>query len=184
MNSNKLSGPAGIERNLAKTVLDMEIFVSTFINDPPAQISTVTALIEDKMKLEVEGLIDSKLRTAVQFAKGIARDEGGKSLFKSVLESKASQQIGLVVGAKQYRQRNTKLTDALDQIRPHSPTSIDYVEELTEDEIHKASRQDTCDSRRDVIITLVVNKGGGSQDIAETLRTLNTNMWAILSAKA
>ena len=29
MSSNKLPGPPGIERDLAKTVLNMEIFVST-----------------------------------------------------------------------------------------------------------------------------------------------------------
>ena len=33
--SNKVPGPQGIgERNLAKTMLDMEIFVSTLISDP------------------------------------------------------------------------------------------------------------------------------------------------------
>ena len=33
--ANKVPGPQGIgERNLAKTMLDMEIFVSTLISDP------------------------------------------------------------------------------------------------------------------------------------------------------
>ena len=34
--ANKIPGPQGIgERNLAKTFLDMEIYVSTLINNPP-----------------------------------------------------------------------------------------------------------------------------------------------------
>ena len=38
VNSNKLPGPQGVgERNLAKTVLDMEICVSTLIDHPHAK---------------------------------------------------------------------------------------------------------------------------------------------------
>ena len=184
MRSSNLPGPSGLERNLAQTVLDMEIFVSTLTNNPPTQTSTVNALIEEKMTLEVEGLIDIKLRTVMQFAKGNARDEGGQSWFKSVVESKAVQEIGPVVDAKQYRQWSKKMKNAIDQIRPHSRTALDHVEKLTEDEINEANRQGTLDSRRDVIITLVANTHGRNQDMSETLCSLNTDMWAILSAKA
>ena len=47
-----------------------------------------------------------------------------------------------------------------------------------------ANRQGTIDSRLDVITTDVAHKSDGDQDTSEPLRTLNTDMWAILSAKA
>ena len=70
---------------MAKTLLHMEIYVATLINDPPLQASNIHAIAEAKMKKQVEELIDAKLRTAVQFAKGNYRDEGAQSWLKRVL---------------------------------------------------------------------------------------------------
>ena len=90
--SNRLPTSDGSsERNLAKTLLDMETYVATLIDDPPLQSSKIHAIVKAKMKKEVEELIDSKLRTAMQFTTGNHRDEGMQSWFKSVLESKAVQ---------------------------------------------------------------------------------------------
>ena len=101
--SNKLTTSDGSsERNPATTVLDMEIYVSTLINDPPMRQSNIDATIERKIKEEVEAIIDSKLRTAMQFARGGKRDEAS-SWYKSVLDSKAVQEIGVVVDAHQYQ---------------------------------------------------------------------------------
>ena len=107
MNSNKIPTTDGAgERNLAKTVLDMEIYVTALASNPPIQTSNVNAIIEDKIKKEIEGIIDIKLRTALQFAQnGNQGQGGGQAWFKSVLESKAVQEIGVVVGAKQYRRQ-------------------------------------------------------------------------------
>ena len=108
------------------------------INDPPAQIAIVTALVEEKMKLELEGLIDSKLHTAMHFAKGIARDEGGHSWFKSVLGRKAVHEIGSVVDAKQYRQWNRDMKMHLTKYdHSHAQDS-----KLTEDEINEANNRE------------------------------------------
>ena len=53
--SNRLPTTDGVnERNLAKTVLDTEIYVGTLGNDPPMQASNVNAIIEDKIKKEIE----------------------------------------------------------------------------------------------------------------------------------
>ena len=71
------------------------------------------------MKIGVEGLIEIKLRTAMRFAKGKYRDEGGQSHFKSTLDGKAVQAIGLVVDSKQYGQWSKKMKNALNQIRPN-----------------------------------------------------------------
>ena len=50
-NSHKLpTADDTSERNLAKTVLDMEISMGTVINDPPMRNSNVDATIEKKMK--------------------------------------------------------------------------------------------------------------------------------------
>ena len=116
--SNKIPADHGAgERNLAKVVLDMEIFVRTLVGDPPATKSELQTLVDGAIKNNIETLIDSKLRTAMQFSKVGNRDEsGGQSWYKSVLESKAAQEIGTVVDAKQYRQWNKKMKNAIDQI--------------------------------------------------------------------
>ena len=41
----------------------METFVSTLIRDPPLQKGSVIAIIEEKLKTEIEKPINSKLRT-------------------------------------------------------------------------------------------------------------------------
>ena len=68
--------------------------------------------------------------------------------------------------------------------RLNSKATPDSIEKLSEDEINDALKQGTFDSRRDAIITLIANKRGGNPDMSEILRTLNVDMWAILSAKA
>ena len=40
------------------------------------------------------------------------------------------------------------------------------------------------DNRRDATIGIVAHKGNGKSDMSGILRRLNTDMWAILSAKA
>ena len=76
------------------------------------QATNVQEITEAKMNKEVDKIIDIKLRTAMQFAKGSCRDEGTQSWSKSVLERNAAQQIGPVVDAKQHRQWSKKTTNA------------------------------------------------------------------------
>ena len=72
MNSSRITGPDGTgERSLGKTVLDMEIYVSTLISDPPLQQRKANEIIDERMKGNLEELIDSKLRTALKFAKDV-----------------------------------------------------------------------------------------------------------------
>ena len=66
------------------------------------------------MTEENEAHIDSKLKTAMQFARGGNRDEAS-SRYKSVLEGKAVQEIGVVVdannsdnGTRQLKKYSTK----------------------------------------------------------------------------
>ena len=100
------------------------------------------------------------------------------------LYSKAVQQVGVVVDAKQYREWNKQLKNALDQIRPNSRHALDCFEKLTEDEINEGNMQGTLDLRLDVIWTVIAPKRNGSEDMPELLKALNIDMCAILSAKA
>ena len=101
-------------------------------SDPPATKSELQTLVDGAIKNNIETLIDSKLRTTMQFSKVGKRDEGGgQSWYKSVLESKAAQDIGTVVDAKQYRQWNKNMNNAVDKIRPSSRSVLDCVERLT-----------------------------------------------------
>ena len=118
--SNKLPDATGTgERNLAKAIMDLEIPVNALVQDKPLQQSNVEAIVAERMKTGVEAVIDSKLRTAMQLVKTPQQsDMTGWS--KSILESKAIQDLSAVVDSKQYRQWNEKAKNALDQIRPHS----------------------------------------------------------------
>ena len=75
------------------------------------------------------------------------------------------------------------MKNALDQICPKSRTVIHYLEKLTEDAMNDANHQATFGSSRDVVIILIANTRN-YQDMPETLRSLSTDLWAILSAKA
>ena len=53
--SNKISADHGAgERNLAKVVLDMEIFVRTLVADPPASKSEIRSLVDRAIKANIE----------------------------------------------------------------------------------------------------------------------------------
>ena len=160
--SNRIQGAPGFaDRNLAKIVLDMEIFVKTLVDDPPIKMNEMQTAIENAIKTNVDAIIDSKLKTALQFSNYSNRSETNQNWSKSVLESKAIQEIGTVVDAKQYRQWNKKMKNAIDQIRQNSRNVLDCVEKLTEDEINEAIKQGNFDSRRDAIINMISNKRGG-----------------------
>ena len=46
--SNRVPGPQGAgERNLAKVVMDMEIYVATLIGDPPTKSSEINSIVEN-----------------------------------------------------------------------------------------------------------------------------------------
>ena len=51
--SNRLPDPrpGQSDRNMAKTIMDMEIYVNSLINNPPIQKEEANAIIEDKIKM-------------------------------------------------------------------------------------------------------------------------------------
>ena len=87
-----------------------------------------------------------------------------------------------MVDANQYRQWNKKAKNALDQLRPHSRVILDSVEKLTEDEVDEAIQLGSFDTRCGAISTLVSQKL--NRNVTDTMKTLNVDMWAILTAKA
>ena len=102
--------PGTGDRTLAKTRLDMDIYVDSFLNNPPMQETNVGTIIDNQVKTQIEDIIDSELQTAMTFNKGHNRDEN--SWNRSAFESKAIQDIGFVIDAKQHRQWNEKRKNA------------------------------------------------------------------------
>ena len=96
-NSNRLPG----DRTIAKAIIDMEIYVKTLVDDPPVQASRLRTSMSDELGL----LMDEKIKTAINMSKG-GSNQASEIFWKSVVESKAIQEIGPVVDAKQYRQWN------------------------------------------------------------------------------
>ena len=111
MNSIKITLADGIgERSLGKTVLDMDTYVSTLINDPSLQKRNANESIDERMTGNVEELIYSKLRTALKMSKDSRGEEGAWN--KSALESQAIQEISNVSEAIQCRQSCNTLNNA------------------------------------------------------------------------
>ena len=101
-------------RNIAQVLIAMESYVVTLKDDPPIQKSNLSELI------------DEKLKTALAMSKG--NDSQQSWYNKSVLESKAIQDIGTVVDSRQCRQWNKKMKNAIEQIRPQSRHVVDFIE--------------------------------------------------------
>ena len=115
---NALPDPRGTGfniRNIAQVLLAMESYVVTLKDNPPIQ------------KSNLDELIDSKLKTAIAMSKG-GNNQDKDTWYKSVFESKAIQDIGPVVDAKQYRQWNTKIKNAIEQIRAQSRHILNFIE--------------------------------------------------------
>ena len=51
-----------------------------------------------------------------------------------------------------------KMNYALNQIEQNSRPALDFVEKLTEDEIHDARKRGTFDNRKEEIIPLIAHK--------------------------
>ena len=176
-NSNRMPASATGERSLGKAIIDMEIYVTTLINDPPIKASE----LRTSMNSELSGIVDEKIKTAMSLSKG--GTQSSDSWWKSILESKAIQEIGPVVDSKQYRQWNKKMKNAIEQSRPKARLALELVEKLSEEELINTKQMGTFDNFKDAIIASVAHKQGNS-DISDVLRTLNVDMWALLSAKA
>ena len=73
---------------------------------------------------------------------------------------------------------------ASERIRPGSRQAFDSIEKLTEDEVNYAGKNGIFDNRNDITRTIAADKRGGNPDLPETLKTLNIDMWSLLSAKA
>ena len=73
---------------------------------------------------------------------------------------------------------------ALDQLRPSSRQALDFIEKLGEDEANDARIDGTFDCQKDRTITFITDKRDSSPDTSESLKTLNVDMWSLLSAKA
>ena len=131
------------------------------------------------MNSELGAIMDEKLKTAMSLTKAIPSND---AWWKSLLESKAIQEIGPVVDSKQYRQWNKKMKNALEQVRPTARHAFDGIEKLPEEEVTSTKQGGTFDNYKDAIIAVIARRTGNSST-ADIFRTLNVDMWALLSAK-
>ena len=94
------------------------------------------------MNSEFGAIVDEKIKTAITMSK-----ERGNLIaspwWKSVLESKAIQELGPVVDAKQYRQWNKKMKNALEQVRPNARKAFEAVEQFPEEELIDVKQKGT-----------------------------------------
>ena len=104
-------------------------------------------------------------------------------MVESSARVKGDSRFGPVIDAKQYRQWNKKMKNALEQVRPTARQALEAVEKLSEEELIDSRQKGTFDNYKDAIIAVTANKSGSSE-LQEVLRTLNVDMWALLSAKA
>ena len=124
--------------------------------------------------------MDENLKTALSMTQG---NPVGNNWWKSVVESKAIQELGAVVDSKQYRNWNKKMKNALEQIRPNARHALDVIEKLSEEDVISIKQLGNFDNYKDSIIATVEQKHGNN-DISDVLSTLNVDTWALLSAKA
>ena len=137
---------SGAERSISRVIIDMENYVRTLVEDPPVKVSG----LKISMNSELGAIMDEKLTTAMSFTKGTPST---LAWWKSVLGSKAIQEIGPVVDSKQYRQWSKKTKNAPEQMRPSSRQAFDFIEKLIEDEVNDAGINGISDSRKDMIFT-------------------------------
>ena len=128
-NSSKLPATSTGQRSIGKAIIDMEIYVNTLINTPRVKMSGLRTTMNSERGL----IMDEKIKTGLNMHK--TNNHSADSWWKSVLESKAIHEIGPVVDAKQYRQCNKKLRDALRQVRPNARQAQESVEKSSEEEL-------------------------------------------------
>merc|ERR1711981_503675 len=104
-------------------------------------------MTEDKLA----GLIDSKI-AAVSAALNV-RKEGSWNQ-KSILESKAMQEVDKVVDAKTYRQWNRKMKNALEQTRTKSRPALEILEKMSEEEIQNRQIEGAFLTKKGAIVTI------------------------------
>ena len=80
---------------IGKAIIDIEAYVKTLVDDPRIHVSG----FRTSMNSELGTIMDEKIKTAMNTSKEGIR--GTDSWWQSVLESKAVQEIGRVVDAKQ-----------------------------------------------------------------------------------
>ena len=88
---------SGGERSISRVIIDMQSYVRTLVEDPPIS----TSGLKISMNSELGAIMDEKPKTAVSLTKAIPSKD---TWWKSVLESKAIQEIGPAMDSKQHGQ--------------------------------------------------------------------------------
>ena len=81
---------------VAGAIVDLEVAVKDLIADPPIRQSH-----QQSQQSQLEATIDAKIRTAIAIGQSNPQQTWHHS--KPILESKAMQDVGPIIDAKQYR---------------------------------------------------------------------------------
>ena len=133
-------------RDLRSAVDEIETWVTAQLADPP------------ETRRNVELKVETVLQTLTQLMNSSGGGRKESSWFKSVLESKGTQDVAMIDTAKTYRPWNKKMKNALDLIRPKSREKLEVVEQLTEEQVISAfnelkAKGEIISTKRQAIIT-------------------------------
>ena len=137
-------------------------------------INNVVTKIQE-MEAQTAGIIDMKIAAAI----AVMTATGGMQTTpqhtnwgtRSILESKAIQDIDRVVDAKGYRQWNRKMKNALEQTRQKSRPALEMLEKMTEEMIQEKQEAEGMLTKKGAIIDIMKNKyGGNEQDTEDNIR--------------
>ena len=138
----------------------------------------------DALKVQIEGMFDTKIRTAIAMTSKPVFD-GESSYTRPILESKAIQDVPGISDAKGYRSWNRKMKNAMEQVRTRARNVLELVEKMTEEEITNKFIIQGCTTKKESIVMILEEKYGHAyKDLEESLETANRDLWSILSAKS
>ena len=128
-------------------------------------VENILARVMDIEGLDVQAKLDAISATfmavdqEVTVLKGniAARPNKGK---KEILESKAIQNLGQMSNAKEYRQWNQRLNNALDQARPESGRKVmSWLESITENMVTQQKKLSVAETMCEVMCELLEPRG-------------------------
>ena len=64
------------------------------------------------------------------------------------------------------------MKNALEQVRPNARQALEFVEQLSEEELIDTKQKGTFDNYKDAIVETIAHKSGNT-DVSDVLRTLN-----------
>ena len=100
---------------------------------------------------QISMTVDEKIKTLQAIQSSIP---DRPTSHKSILESKAMQEVGKLSDAKQYRQWCKKMKNAIEQSRPKARAAIEMIEKLNEEDVISKSLEINAQSKLEAITSI------------------------------